>query len=183
VDLAWSDFMNSLQRDWRGGGAAQDQLGRAEWQAAFLTRWGFAAPVPAGEADLAAARRLRALLLDLAGRAAAGGPVEGDGLAALNGFMAGAPVRRRLVAAAGGGYRLEDAGPAGGGWAALLGEVAADFGRTLAEMDPRRIRLCANPDCRWAFYDDTRNGGKRFCEPTTCGNLMRVRRFRARRPY
>lgn len=179
MDLAWTDFLNSLVRDWRGRGAAEDQLGHAQWQAAFVAKWGFAAPVPAGAEDLAAARRLRALLLDLAERAAGGRGVEGDGLAALNAFMEAAPVQRRLVPQEDAGYRLE-VGPAGGGWTAVLGEVAASFARTLAEMDPARIRLCANPDCRWAFYDDTRNGKKRFCEPTTCGNLMRVRRFRAR---
>ncbi len=180
MDLAWTDFLNSLVRDWRGRGQAEDQLGRVDWQAAFLAKWGFAAPVPAAAEDLAAGRRLRGVLLDLAERVAAGRGVDGDGLASLNAFMAAAPVQRRLVPQEDGGYRL-DVGAASGGWTAVLGEVAAACAQTLAEMDPSRIRLCANPDCRWAFYDDTRNGGKRFCEPATCGNLMRVRRFRRRR--
>jgi predicted RNA-binding Zn ribbon-like protein len=48
-------------------------------------------------------------------------------------------------------------------------------------------RLKACPDCRWSFYDNTRNGSKRWClmaaaGPGTrgCGNIAKVRRHRAR---
>ncbi|WP_141639042.1 CGNR zinc finger domain-containing protein, partial [Paenibacillus riograndensis] len=38
-----------------------------------------------------------------------------------------------------------------------------------------------NPDCLWVYYDDTRNRSKRYCDDKMCGNLMKVRRFRARK--
>ena len=48
-------------------------------------------------------------------------------------------------------------------------------------------RLKACPDCRWAFYDHTRNGSKRWCLMAAsgpgsrgCGNIAKVRRHRAR---
>jgi len=48
-------------------------------------------------------------------------------------------------------------------------------------------RLKACPDCRWAFYDSTRNGGKRWClmyaggpEGRACGTIAKVRRYRDR---
>lgn len=48
-------------------------------------------------------------------------------------------------------------------------------------------RLKACPDCRWVFYDHTRNGAKRWCvmNATTpgaraCGNIAKARRHRAR---
>ena len=48
-------------------------------------------------------------------------------------------------------------------------------------------RLKACPDCRWAFYDHTRNGSKRWCLMAPagpgsrgCGNIAKVRRHRAR---
>lgn len=48
-------------------------------------------------------------------------------------------------------------------------------------------RLKACPDCRWAFFDNTRNGGKRWCvmNATTpdgrgCGNIAKARRHRQR---
>jgi predicted RNA-binding Zn ribbon-like protein len=48
-------------------------------------------------------------------------------------------------------------------------------------------RLKACPDCRWAFYDHTRSGTKRWCFMNTtgpnvrgCGNIAKARRRRAR---
>ncbi len=48
-------------------------------------------------------------------------------------------------------------------------------------------RLKACPDCRWVFFDHTRNGSKRWClmnarGPTgrACGTIDKVRRFRQR---
>ena len=48
-------------------------------------------------------------------------------------------------------------------------------------------RLKACPDCRWVFYDHTRNGAKRWCLMNAggsggrgCGNIAKVRRYRPR---
>jgi hypothetical protein len=48
-------------------------------------------------------------------------------------------------------------------------------------------RLKACPDCRWVFYDNTRNGSKRWClmtagSPTgrSCGSIAKVRAHRER---
>jgi hypothetical protein len=48
-------------------------------------------------------------------------------------------------------------------------------------------RLKACPDCRWVFYDNTRNGSKRWCLMAAagpgsrgCGNIAKVRRHRER---
>ena len=48
-------------------------------------------------------------------------------------------------------------------------------------------RLKACPDCRWVFYDHTRNGSKRWClmyaggpEGRACGTIAKVRRYRDR---
>jgi predicted RNA-binding Zn ribbon-like protein len=56
-----------------------------------------------------------------------------------------------------------------------------------AVADGTWARLKACPDCRWAFYDNTRNGSKRWCLMTAagpgsrgCGNIAKVRRHRER---
>jgi len=56
-----------------------------------------------------------------------------------------------------------------------------------AVADGRWSRLKACPDCRWVFYDHTRNGGKRWClmyaggpQGRACGTIAKVRRFRER---
>lgn len=43
------------------------------------------------------------------------------------------------------------------------------------------LKSCANDDCRWAFYDRSRNHGGTWCSMATCGNKLKNRDFRARR--
>jgi len=68
-------------------------------------------------------------------------------------------------------------GPAG----RLLAIVVA----ALADGTWSRLRAC--PDCRWVFYDHTRNGSKRWCLMTaggpngrSCGSIAKVRAHRDR---
>lgn len=63
----------------------------------------------------------------------------------------------------------------------ILGIVLA------AIADGQWPRLKACPDCRWVFYDHTRNGGKRWClmnaggpQGRACGTIAKVRRYRER---
>jgi predicted RNA-binding Zn ribbon-like protein len=44
-----------------------------------------------------------------------------------------------------------------------------------------RLRACANPDCRWVFYDRSRNQQGSWCDMAVCGNRLKNRRLRARR--
>jgi predicted RNA-binding Zn ribbon-like protein len=44
-----------------------------------------------------------------------------------------------------------------------------------------RLKVCANPDCRWAFYDRSRNRQGTWCEMAVCGNRLKNRSLRARR--
>lgn len=43
-----------------------------------------------------------------------------------------------------------------------------------------RLKLCANPDCSWVFYDRSRNRQGTWCTMAVCGNRLKNRRFRAR---
>jgi predicted RNA-binding Zn ribbon-like protein len=44
----------------------------------------------------------------------------------------------------------------------------------------RLLKACANDECRWAFYDKSRNHGGTWCEMSACGNKLKNRAFRAR---
>jgi predicted RNA-binding Zn ribbon-like protein len=44
-----------------------------------------------------------------------------------------------------------------------------------------RLKLCAADDCRWAFYDSSRNRLGRWCSMNVCGNREKTRRYRGRR--
>ena len=43
-----------------------------------------------------------------------------------------------------------------------------------------RLRACANPECRWVFYDRSRNRQGNWCEMAVCGNRLKNRRLRSR---
>ncbi|MFJ5987105.1 CGNR zinc finger domain-containing protein [Lentzea sp. NPDC092896] len=62
-----------------------------------------------------------------------------------------------------------------------LGAVVETVATSVARGDWKRVKLCAAPDCRWAFYDVSRNGGGRWCTMEICGNRQKTRVYRERR--
>jgi predicted RNA-binding Zn ribbon-like protein len=44
-----------------------------------------------------------------------------------------------------------------------------------------RLKLCADPDCRWAFYDRSHSRRGQWCDMASCGNKIKNRNLRARR--
>jgi predicted RNA-binding Zn ribbon-like protein len=44
-----------------------------------------------------------------------------------------------------------------------------------------RLKVCGNSECRWVFYDRSRNRQGHWCEMAVCGNRLKNRAFRARR--
>ncbi|MGC4190000.1 MAG: CGNR zinc finger domain-containing protein [Thermomicrobiales bacterium] len=63
---------------------------------------------------------------------------------------------------------------------AVLRPVLQSAQDILSTQGAGRIRRCAAPDCRTLFLDGTKNGSRRFCSATGCGNVTRIRRFRAK---
>jgi hypothetical protein len=101
-----------------------------------------------------------------------GGPAESE---RLNEWISRLNVRP-VIADGTLAYRC-DAGPAGDFLATVLEAVTAGTWP--------RLKAC--PDCRWVFYDNTRNGSKRWClmqaagpNGRGCGDIAKVRRFRER---
>ena len=64
-----------------------------------------------------------------------------------------------------------------GALARLLGWVAA----SATEGSWQRLKACADPGCRWAFYDRSKNRSGRWCSMASCGNQEKARSYRARR--
>jgi predicted RNA-binding Zn ribbon-like protein len=44
-----------------------------------------------------------------------------------------------------------------------------------------RLHVCANDECRWVFYDRSRNRQGHWCDMAICGNRIKNRQLRARR--
>ncbi len=179
--MLWDDFMNSLHRDWRGDGRADDRLEDPAW----VRGWSDKLPIDVGgmpdKERLESLKQLRVLLNRMAKAFVDGRLPEEEDFERLNARMANGQVLRRLSAIGEDkSFKLEFV-PAGNGWTAAEAEIAASFAAMLAEGEPSRIRFCDNPSCLWVYYDDTRNRSKRYCDDKLCGNLMKVRRFRARK--
>lgn len=73
--------------------------------------------------------------------------------------------------------QLRIAGRSGRPWLDALVETVS---YAVARGDWARIKLCAAPDCRWAFYDTSRNGRGRWCDMNVCGNRHKTRIYRER---
>jgi predicted RNA-binding Zn ribbon-like protein len=61
-----------------------------------------------------------------------------------------------------------------------LGALAAVAVRSFADGTGRRLKTCAAPDCRWVFFDRSRNSSGTWCNPALCGTRMRMRAYRSR---
>jgi predicted RNA-binding Zn ribbon-like protein len=48
--------------------------------------------------------------------------------------------------------------------------------RLFEDEDLNRLRQCDDDGCGWLFLDRSKNGSRRWCSSTDCGNRARVRR-------
>jgi predicted RNA-binding Zn ribbon-like protein len=71
--------------------------------------------------------------------------------------------------------------PAGDGVERAIAELLLSVHTAMADGRWQRIGICRNPECRWAFFDRSRNRTRVWCAMTECGNKMKARRFRQRR--
>ncbi len=44
-----------------------------------------------------------------------------------------------------------------------------------------RLKICANDECQWAFFDRSKNHQGNWCDMAVCGNRLKNRELRARR--
>ncbi|QUL56065.1 CGNR zinc finger domain-containing protein [Paenibacillus tritici] len=180
--MLWVDFMNSYWRDWRTSDRSKDRdrLEEPKWLEEWLVEQKLPAAAPLLPEELERLKRLRGLLWDELQRLVAGEAPATALLEQLNDYLGNGPVVRQVVWNATGEAGISLL-PQRADWEQIMAEIAASFAAALLEKEPSRFRICGNPDCLWVYYDDTRNRSKRYCDDKLCGNLMKVRRFRARK--
>ncbi|HEY6410270.1 MAG TPA: CGNR zinc finger domain-containing protein [Ktedonobacteraceae bacterium] len=172
------DLVNSEHFDCRGRRGVQDHLTNPEWVAAFAHHWHLPVTPAPDVLAMAALRALRALLRQMLEAAATGQPVTDAQLEELNTFLALTPVMRQ-VQRSGPRVRLQTI-LLQEGWIAVASQIAASWVEVLESILPTRLKVCANPDCHWVFIDQSHNLSRCWCRQWACGNLMKVRQFRAR---
>jgi predicted RNA-binding Zn ribbon-like protein len=89
----------------------------------------------------------------------------------LEGFARSSPVT--VVFGADGAPRLEGSD--------LVSRLLAIIARAQVEGTWERLKICPADDCRWAFYDFSRNRSRTWCDMKVCGNRAKARTYRAKR--
>jgi predicted RNA-binding Zn ribbon-like protein len=59
-------------------------------------------------------------------------------------------------------------------------QIALSVAVFLRSPQRKRLKLCANPGCGFAFVDTSINATRRWCFMRYCGNRVKVRAFRGR---
>lgn len=122
-------------------------------------------------------RRVRAALRELLDAAVEKRPPSAGALKEVNRALR-APYVIELVPAADGvslDHRHEG-DPISGAMARLSEAVT----RELTGDNSRRLRVCANDDCRWVFNDHSPAGRRKWCDMSSCGNRAKAARHRER---
>jgi predicted RNA-binding Zn ribbon-like protein len=167
------DFVNTLDLE-----KATDSIERPEDLAGWLEDRELLEPVarPLSESDHAHAVRLREALRAL--------------MLVNNGHPGDDQAGRELERAARRGdlgVHFEPTGavsltPAAAGAGGALARLLVPVATALADDTWRRVKACRAPDCRWAFYDRSRNRSGVWCDMAVCGNRTKVRTYREQRP-
>lgn len=63
----------------------------------------------------------------------------------------------------------------------VVGAVLAAATRLAVAGRWERVKICPADDCRWAFYDRSRNHSRTWCSMQVCGNREKARAWRDRR--
>ena len=76
-----------------------------------------------------------------------------------------------------GGARLDSTAS---GVAGALDRIFALVYTATVDGTWRRLKICRNDTCRWAFYDHSKNHSGKWCDMAVCGNRLKARSYRRR---
>lgn len=163
-------FVNSADIEDR-----EEGLGSADELRAWLAEHGLLDPeTPVDETDVLRVVTLREALRELM-RANNGAVPDPAALAALDREVEAVGLRHSF--GPDGGATLQAEAPGiGGAVGALLRIVLA----AVANGSWSRLKACHRDQCRWAFYDASKNRGGRWCRMAVCGNRAKTRAYRRR---
>ncbi|MFI1397300.1 CGNR zinc finger domain-containing protein [Streptomyces sp. NPDC020681] len=138
-----------------------DRLDTAEGRAGFGLH----------ERDVPSARELREALR-AACLAHAGHPAQGAATP-LADLLAKAPLLVTVDADGTASLRPADPAP-------LVSRIAQAIALAAADGTWARLKACEAEDCRWAYYDRSPAGRRRWCSMSVCGARAKMRTYRAK---
>jgi predicted RNA-binding Zn ribbon-like protein len=132
------------------------------------------AQAPANGGDLTRAIALReAIRVLVAGNNACG--EDSSAATVLDDTAVRAGVRLRFDCC--GDVRAE---PTARGVDGALGRIVAAVHAAMADGSWMRLKACARDECRWVYFDASRNRSRRWCSMEVCGNREKGEAFRRR---
>src|SRR4051812_42850054 len=185
AERLWLDFVNT-DASARGPDALYDFERFVGWlEAARLLDGERAATMrrraqqqPAGAlAVLGDARRVRSVLRSLAERGETSHDIRADALVEINRVLGRSAGTRRLELQGDGSF-VRAFVPVGDAFAGLLIPIVESAADALIMRELSRVRRCADPRCGRVFQDETKNGRRRWCDMSTCGNRAKAARHR-----
>lgn len=173
---ALADFLNTLDERLFGVHRQNSEVDRESLDSpAALTRWlarrGLIdGATRASKRDLARAKHFRRAF-----RAVLENESDRVARSSLDALVATIPLQARITR---GSPALT---PASRGLDCALGKlmIAAIIAR--ANGNWVRLKMCAATDCRWVFYDTSKNRLGRWCSMEVCGNRAKTRNYRKRK--
>lgn len=177
MEAPFIDLINSDWSDWRGSGRREDRLDNPSWVDKFLSKWGLQVPPGEGPRLSSVLKDLRAVVASEVKRVQSGESLSPEGISRLDAAISGVRYRNHLSDSPHFGVESEPENK-DSDW--VVAQIAESFVDVLLKGDPKRLKICANPECGWLFYDDSRAMSRVWCDSRVCGNLMKVRRFRER---
>ncbi|MFD9949616.1 CGNR zinc finger domain-containing protein [Nonomuraea sp. NPDC059023] len=157
----------------------QDALGDVEAATAWLAEEGLlSGGRPMTARDLSALRRLRDALREMAAANTLGERPPRAAVDAFNDLTAPHAASVRLDVLHGSmaaSVRPREDGPGG-----VIAALAAAVHEAVLTQTWTRLKSCDNPECRWLFYDQSRNRTARWCSMRGCGSIVKARRYRDR---
>lgn len=181
----WLDFVNS-ELSARNGDALYDFESLVQWleaaavldveRAAGIRRRAVQQPAGAA-ASIIDARRVRSSLRSLAERGVVSERIRMDALAEINRVLGRSAGTRRVDLKTDGTFSRSFV-PVGDAFAGLVIPVVESAADALIAGELARVRRCADARCLRVFYDTTKNGRRRWCDMSTCGNRAKAARHR-----
>ena len=122
-------------------------------------------------------RRVRTALRALAERGPMSERIRFEGLMEINRVLGRSAGTRRVDLRSDGTF-MRSFVPVGDAFAGLVIPIVESAADALILGELWRVRRCADPRCQRVFFDNTKNGRRRWCDMATCGNRAKAARHR-----
>jgi predicted RNA-binding Zn ribbon-like protein len=152
-----------------------DPIQDEKWIHDFLTKWQLTFTPLLTEQQLKEFILLRSLLYKSLNALCNGDEISETNLREINRYLSLAKLNSKLIRE-NKKYKIIS-NPVVKDWNYVLSSITASFAQLISGPEINRIRECDNPECKWFFYDESKNSSRRWC-CNTCASLMKVRRFR-----